>query len=1048
MKKTKIVIFLFLLFYSLSTLIVGQSFNFINYSDENGLASNLTKACVQDSNGFIWIATDAGVVRFDGKNFVSININLPSLYIKDISITPLKEILISTDLGVGYITQHENKFLYSPLLKGYTLKTDTSLFYPKSIYFDKNKNLWISDNNGVVFYKDGKLKKYVFAHEYTTDSYSRSFSFAEDNAGNLIVSSWQGYLFLFNKEQDKFIKLDYEPSQKQFYINCISFQKDNSLLAGTSFGILKLTFENNFKKVTSRLVLPLAPVSSFKVNNNGDYYIGTWTSGMYLWKTKTNQLVNLDELGFQTVNNLFLDKENSVWVCSDAGLGLILKTTFAKSEYEEDIQKTSNSYITVLTASDNGEIFFSDQEYIYKVIEKDKKFEYKRIHNSKGKRILSFCLYGNELWISYRNGELAHIKDQKEKLFSQQQLGGRLFSLASDRDGNFWGIDEVTKNIIRIDNNNNIKKYDVINFVGKSQILETTKDGKIYFISCDEQFHFLRYDKPHDKFLVVDISQNKKLGESTIISDFYVANENIIWIASNKGLFKIENRKVIDLNTSVYSDIPLSKAIFVDKNKIWIGTEKGLLININGQITSFNQKDGLPNSVIAPRGIAFDKDNRIWVATSSGLAYWQKESFQITKTPMPTLLNISINNQPVTITQNDLEFISNSNLTANYVSLSFPDRIHYQIRLVGRQENWFKPSTQTQIDYLKLPEGNYTLQIKAKQSGYLWSDITEFHFRVIPPWYKTWWMYTVYGILLILLVVVVILSVQKKKFHYLLAQKEELEKLVSEKTKALVDEKEVVEKLLRETQKAKKELERSNSDLRSANELKSDLLSIAAHDLKNPLGTIMSFSQMILEEENLSPDVVKMVTLIHESSLTMLTLITEILESVIVESTKLKLDLEQIDLNELAEKVTNENIPSAKLKGQEIIFSSYDVYDVLADSNWMRQAIDNLISNAVKYSPRNKRIWISLVGDDEKVQIRVRDEGPGLSDKDKLNLFGKFQRLSAKPTGGESSTGLGLSIVKEIVNLHNGKIWAEGEPGKGSTFIIELAAKKMDSLVY
>jgi len=111
------------------------------------------------------------------------------------------------------------------------------------------------------------------------------------------------------------------------------------------------------------------------------------------------------------------------------------------------------------------------------------------------------------------------------------------------------------------------------------------------------------------------------------------------------------------------------------------------------------------------------------------------------------------------------------------------------------------------------------------------------------------------------------------------------------------------------------------------------------------------------------------------------------------------------------------------------------------DRDRLREAVDNLVSNAIKYSPRGGQIELSMSVDGDTIAIAVRDEGAGLSREDISRLFGRFQRLSAKPTGGESSTGLGLSIVKRIVELHGGRIDSESPgPGRGSTFTIRLPA--------
>jgi signal transduction histidine kinase len=137
--------------------------------------------------------------------------------------------------------------------------------------------------------------------------------------------------------------------------------------------------------------------------------------------------------------------------------------------------------------------------------------------------------------------------------------------------------------------------------------------------------------------------------------------------------------------------------------------------------------------------------------------------------------------------------------------------------------------------------------------------------------------------------------------------------------------------------------------------------------------------------------------------------------------------------------VADANQPLAVNKQQSIAVSAPPNVVTMCDADRMREAIDNLISNAIKYSPIGGRISVLVSNEKKKTLIRVADEGAGLSPEDLGRLFGRFQRLSAKPTAGESSTGLGLSIVKRIVDMHGGDILAESAgPGQGATFTITL----------
>jgi signal transduction histidine kinase len=150
---------------------------------------------------------------------------------------------------------------------------------------------------------------------------------------------------------------------------------------------------------------------------------------------------------------------------------------------------------------------------------------------------------------------------------------------------------------------------------------------------------------------------------------------------------------------------------------------------------------------------------------------------------------------------------------------------------------------------------------------------------------------------------------------------------------------------------------------------------------------------------------------------------------------------EPVDIAGLVNEVADANQPLAWNKQQTITVSAPPDHVTMCDADRMREAIDNLVSNAIKYSPIGGKIAVAVSHENNGTVIRIADEGAGLSPEDIGRLFGRFQRLSAKPTGGESSTGLGLSIVKRIVDMHGGEVTAESDgPGRGSTFTIILPA--------
>ncbi|MBD1208396.1 MAG: tetratricopeptide repeat protein [Ignavibacteria bacterium] len=254
----------------------------------------------------------------------------------------------------------------------------------------------------------------------------------------------------------------------------------------------------------------------------------------------------------------------------------------------------------------------------------------------------------------------------------------------------------------------------------------------------------------------------------------------------------------------------------------------------------------------------------------------------------------------------------------------------------------------------------------------------------------------------------------------------------------ILKQQQVLEEQAIEIEAANKELQSTNLELDEANRMKTQLLSMAAHDLKNPLGVIIGYSDIILFDTPEDSDTGKYVHDIQSAAYRMNKLISDLLDSAAMEMGNITLELDEVLLPVLVSTIAARYEYNAAQKGQQILMETVDDIAILADVARLEQVFDNLVSNAVKYSPHGKTIRLRAKKINTIARFEVQDEGPGMSEEDKKKLFGFFQRLSAEPTGGESSNGVGLAIVKKIVDLHKGRIWAESELGKGTTFIVEL----------
>ncbi len=238
-----------------------------------------------------------------------------------------------------------------------------------------------------------------------------------------------------------------------------------------------------------------------------------------------------------------------------------------------------------------------------------------------------------------------------------------------------------------------------------------------------------------------------------------------------------------------------------------------------------------------------------------------------------------------------------------------------------------------------------------------------------------------------------------------------------------------------------RELAKKNAELGNLNVQKNRLLGMAAHDLRNPLGVILAYSQFLESEAAtvLSEEQREFVSTIKETSEFMLRMVTDLLDVTAIEAGQLSLDRQPGDLVRLVRRSVTMNRVLAAPKQIAVELEAPADFPVISfDAGKIEQVLNNLIGNAIKFSHRGTCVRVRLDADREKVTVAVEDEGQGIPEEDLPKLFKPFGTASVRGTAGESSTGLGLAIVRRMVEGHGGCIWVESEDGKGSTFRFTL----------
>jgi signal transduction histidine kinase len=253
----------------------------------------------------------------------------------------------------------------------------------------------------------------------------------------------------------------------------------------------------------------------------------------------------------------------------------------------------------------------------------------------------------------------------------------------------------------------------------------------------------------------------------------------------------------------------------------------------------------------------------------------------------------------------------------------------------------------------------------------------------------------------------------------------------------------LVERRLRQARdtlgEALEDAERARKRAEEADRIKTEMLGIAAHDLRNPMSSILGFADLIRSENESLENAKRHAGIIVNAAQRTLRLLTDLLESAALDTGRVELRLATLDFSELVGEAIERQRARALAKGQQIEFSGTHNALVRADADRLHQILDNLLSNAIKFSPKGSRIDVKVFNTESEVRVEVRDAGPGFREEDQVLLFKRFQRLSARPTAGESSTGLGLSIVRDLVQMHGGIVRAESAgDGRGSIFSVSL----------
>ena len=1011
------------------------------WGEEEGLPQSSINAIAQTDDGYLWLGTQEGLVRFDG------------IYFKLFDKSNV-DVISSSDIRV--LTTDNDGALWIGTRDGGILRYEAGAFFSITA-FESLKSARITaieiDEAEDILYV-GTAEKGVWTyhnnrvHHLDEISVSTVSSLELDANGALWVGTRTDGLLQY---QDKAVRAyPYPNSEEPLDITALTYDASRDVLwVGTRDHGLYTAGEEFLLPVAASYQLPSSNILSLYVDGNQTLWVGTNLSGLVrvlapassAWDgteaiVEISSFMSSEGLSNDVVKTLFTDREGNLLIGTDGGgLNMLRESKFTTYTIAEGL---IDDFVFSVHGDVTGAMWFSTEKGVSRLDETGFT-TYTRDDGLATEFVTSISSTADSsVWFGTYGGGLSRYKDG---VFTSYTLENGL------PDESIFALYTDSRDVLWIGTGGGIAQYADDRFKilteeeGLTSNLVTTmiegKSGGVWVGTYNAGLNWVKAGQ------VFPFSSEHGLSNDAVLS-LYRDSDDVLWVGTyGGGLNRVEDGEVtvFTMKEGLFND-NIVHIVEDDEGDLWMSCNRGLFRvskqELNAfsrgeidRITSivFDKSDGLKsqefNGGIQPAGWK-SRDGQLWFPTSKGVASIHPDQIVFNENPPPVYIEeILIDGKSLSAGKDNRLDPGLKKIQFQYVGLSMvaPEKTTYRFRLEGVDDEWVEAGTRRTAYYTNLDHGAYTFQVIAENGDGIASEQAAIYtFYVRPFFYETLWFYIISGSLLALCV----FGAYKYRVSIMRERERELNRLVEDRTRTL---------------------EKRTAELLGALEQNKEIMGITSHDLKNPLGGIIGLADMLLEDLGMIDGVpeieegIENVELMKGEAERMLRIIKDLLdkhreeEQSIVKKTP-------VNVMDLVEDVLRWNSQKAKDKNITITFSYSDAQIVYADADALLRVIDNLVSNAVKYSPPGRKVWVVLSEIYDEVLFQVLDEGPGLTEEDLTKVFGKMQRLSAKPTAGEHSTGLGLYIVKQLIEEHGGEVGVNSVYGEGATFWFKLPVHK------
>ncbi|NRB51854.1 MAG: response regulator [Saprospiraceae bacterium] len=1034
-----------------------QPLNFRKYQEEDGLSNGFVTSIFQDSQGFLWLGTANGVNRFDGYTF-------KSFYADELDSTSLSHPTTwnMAEDGEGYLwfgtLEGLNRYdRATETFKQYFPEPDNPLSlsseFVVSTTADKNGDIWIGTAKGVNRKKKGKdqFERYLYLRD--TFRIVRSMLLAQDSS--FWISAWDT-LYQFDYEEETLlaypipaadpeinqIRILYEDAENYLWVgtqyngafrfdpktgdftehlvhdpknqNTLSHntvaafaEKEKQLWIGTSGGGLSIW--DPISRTTSRHTVNNSPPSgvnsetirSMLKDQHGNLWLGSFYDGLYQYEANWQPFFNFDQstgLPSKKINSVESDSEGKVWIAfADAGIGVFDNATKSFEAFYRHDPNDPNS----LPGSNVKDIFIDENDRVWlgianvgvAYLDQDNG-RFVTVFDQRIGQVSQFLNWiskvypeeNGDVWIGTHNGLCKYIrKDHVLQAFPFP---------AGDVSGARHEINTYVTDIWR-------DQFDQLWFstYGGLNLYRAETDSFIFYPHQDQVLHIAR------------------------------SNNDTIWLGTTTGLawFDRDSESILGPNYQETYEKAILAPIEDDQGRLWYGIgNDGLQVldRTEGTVLSYNKKGGLVgNHLWASTKTA---DGTLYFAGTEGLVVFHPDSLNIERIiPRVALTDFKLFNKSIPIrgTIRDTSEIPSAleqSITVskelvlkhwqNYFSLEFsaldftvPENNHYRYQLVGYDKDWVNSNAGRRlITYTNLDPGRYTFRVQGATANGIWDERAEatLSIRILAPWWETWWAYLLY----IALLLSVIITIYRFQLNQKLAQSEA-------------------------------------ARLKDLDIEKNRLFANVSHEFRTPLTVILGMAGKMKEDPKKWFE--EGVESIQRNGQRVLHLVNQMLDLSRLEFGKMQLEMQQGDIIPFLSYLIQSYESFAEAKGIKLIVDKQinsQLMDFSPDA--ITKITNNLLSNAFKYTSEDGTVTVRFALDANQLLIEIRDTGQGIAEEYLPHIFDRFYQVDATSTRATEGTGIGLALVKELVDRLEGQISVQSVKQIGTTFQVLLPIKQ------